>query len=69
MKNTVFSFQRCYIKKRATIFRYQTLSGYLCNDVKRLDSFNILRLKTSVTDGVQILTLFLETLDWGVCVL
>ena len=52
------------------IFQARTLEWVAISfSLKRLDSLNILRLKNSGTDGVQILTLYLETLDWVVCLL
>ena len=52
------------------IFQARTLEWVAISfSLKRLDSLNILRLKNSGTDGVQILTLYLEILDWVVCLL
>ena len=52
------------------IFQARTLEWVAISfSLQRLDSLHILRLKNSGTDEVQILTLYLETLDWVVCLL
>ena len=50
------------------IFQARTLEWVSISfSLQRLDSLNILSLKNSGTDGLQIFTLYLETLDWVVC--